>query len=197
MKKDYLKNLTKQFVYYKVIGEKTFDQLSDQDLNWQANDFVNSIGTIVQHMSGNMLSRFTDFMTSDGEKTWRKRDQEFSYTILSRTEVLDLWENGWNCLLTTLDELEEDQLFQIVYIRNQGHTVSEALDRQLAHYAYHVGQIVFIGKMLKGKDWKSLSIPKGDSKAYNASKFSKAKQRGHFTDEFISNKIDLEVDQDE
>lgn len=111
-----------------------------------------------------MLSRWTDFLTSDGEKSWRKRDAEFETTIKSRKELLDKWENGWNCLFKALDTLSEKDLNKTVLIRNEEHTVKEAINRQLTHYAYHIGQIVYIGKLLKGKYWKSLTILKGESK---------------------------------
>src|SRR5690606_28426007 len=120
----------------------------------------------------------------DGEKEWRNRDTEFENDLKDKAEVLAKWNAGWDCLIHTLDSLSEADLTRIIYIRNQGHTVMEAINRQLAHYPYHIGQIVFVGKML-AENWNSLSIPKGNSQNYNAEKFSKPKERGHFTDEFL------------
>ena len=181
----YLQSARKQFGYYKMLGDKTFAQLPDEKLFWQYNGNSNSIGTIVKHLWGNMRSRWTDFLTSDGEKEWRKRDAEFDNDIQSREELLQKWNEGWDCLFTALNSLGTQDLETIIYIRNQGHTVTEAINRQLAHYAYHVGQIVFLGKMLANNNWTSLSIPKGNSNQYNADKFSRPKHTGHFTDEFL------------
>ncbi|MBL8000507.1 MAG: DUF1572 family protein [Flavobacteriales bacterium] len=172
----------KQFAYYKLLGEKTFAQLSDDELFLQHNADTNSVATIVKHLWGNMRSRWTDFLTSDGEKDWRDREAEFDNDVRTREAMLALWEEGWGCLFTALDGLTDDDLGRIIHIRNEGHTVLEAINRQLAHYPYHVGQIVHIGKLLRGTDWKSLSIPRGGSAAFNADKFSKPKHRGHFTD---------------
>jgi hypothetical protein len=175
----------KQFVYYKRLGEQTIQKLTDKQLLWQASEGSNSITMIVNHVVGNQLSRFTDFLTSDGEKPWRNRDAEFEEILWTKEEVLKRWETGWTCLFTALNPLTENDLNKVVYIRNIGHTVFEALTRQLAHYASHVGQIVFVGKILRGNEWISLSIPKGNSEQYNADKFNKPKVRGHFTDEYL------------
>ena len=158
--KDYLTSARNQFEYYKQLGEKTFDQLSEEQLFWQADSESNSIAIIVQHLRGNMLSRWTDFLSTDGEKEWRTRDAEFELEIKSKTELLHQWNEGWACLFFALDLLHGDDLGKIIHIRNQAHTVTAAINRQLAHYPYHIGQIVFIGKLLKGNAWKSLSIPK-------------------------------------
>jgi hypothetical protein len=180
----YLSSVIKQFEYYKLLGEKTFDQVEEEKLFWQYNEESNSIATIVKHLWGNMLSRWTDFLTTDGEKEWRDRDAEFENDISTKKELLDKWNEGWSCLLNTLNSLTPEDLDKTVYIRNQGHSVMEAINRQLAHYPYHVGQIIFIGKMA-AKEWKSLSIPRGDSNKFNADKFSKPKHTEHFTDEFL------------
>lgn len=182
--KDTVDHLIKQFEYYKTLGDKTFKQLEDPDLFWQYNEDSNSIAILVSHLKGNMLSRWTDFLTTDGEKTWRNRDSEFEGNIRSGKELLEQWDEGWNCLLDTLKALKEEDLRKTVYIRNQAHGVLDAIFRQLAHYAYHVGQIVIIGKMRSKDPWKSLSIPKGNSKAYNQEKFAQGKHGGHFTDDF-------------
>ena len=188
MKADYLESVKKQFDYYKMLGDKTFIQLSDEQLFWAFNEESNSIAVIVKHMWGNMLSRWTDFLTADGEKEWRKRDEEFEMDIADRTTLFRKWDEGWDCLFNAINPLTENDLSKEIYIRNLGHTVVEAINRQLAHYAYHVGQIVFIGKMLCNDNWTSLSIPKGNSKDYNKEKFSKPKHKEHFTDEYLDQK---------
>jgi hypothetical protein len=185
MNNEYLESVTKQFEYYKMLGDKTFEQIEENKFIWQYNDDSNSIATIVKHLSGNMVSRWTDFLTSDGEKEWRNRDTEFENDIQGRTEILASWNKGWNCLFDSLKNLQATDLDKIIYIRNQGHTVMEAINRQLAHYPYHIGQMVFIGKMLAKNEWKSLSIPKGNSKAFNAEKFASKQEKVHFTDEFL------------
>lgn len=186
METNYLESVIKQFEYYKLLGDKTFIQLPDEKCYWQYNEDSNSIGTIVNHLWGNMLSRWTDFLTTDGEKEWRNREAEFENDFATKLEMIEKWNEGWEVFLGTLKSLKAEDLNKIIYIRNQGHTVLEAINRQLAHYPYHIGQIVFIGKMC-AKKWESLSIPKGNSNRYNADKFSKPKERGHFTDEFLNN----------
>lgn len=188
MTNDYLESVKKQFEYFKMLGEKTIAQLADEQLFEQFNEESNSIWSIVKHLSGNMRSRFTDFMTTDGEKEWRKRDAEFENDLVDRAELLAKWNEGWNCLFTAINQLTEYDLTREVFIRNQGHSVVEAINRQLAHYPYHIGQIVFIGKMLVKEKWVSLSIPKGDSEKYNTDKFAQPKQKHHFTDEYINRK---------
>lgn len=188
MDTNYIVSCIKQFEYYKMLGDKTFDQLTEEQLFWRYNGESNSIGIIVKHLWGNMLSRWTDFLTSDGEKEWRNRDAEFEGDFKTREELLIKWNEGWTCLFRSLSILKQEDLTKIIYIRNQGHTVTEAINRQLAHYPYHIGQIVFIGKMLCDGNWTSLSIPKGNSTQYNAERFSKEKSRGHFTDEYIKGK---------
>ena len=179
----YLESVKKQFLYYKTLGEKAFEQLEPEQLFVSVNENTNSIAVIVKHLSGNMLSRWTDFLTTDGEKDWRNRDDEFEATIQTKEELLAFWNKGWDCFLHTLDSLETNHLSQIIYIRNEGHTVTEAINRQLAHYPYHIGQIVFFAKLLKSGEWDSLSIPKNKSTAYNADKFSKEKTIKNFTEE--------------
>ncbi len=178
----YLESVRKQFLYYKTIGEKAMAQLEPSQLFSQENDNTNSIATIVKHLSGNMLSRWTDFLTSDGEKEWRQRDVEFENDVTSPEAMLQMWNRGWDCFFAALDSLKPEQLSKIIYIRNEGHTVLEAISRQLAHYPYHVGQIVFYAKQLKSGAWESLSIPKNKSGSYNADKFSEEKNVQNFTD---------------
>jgi hypothetical protein len=185
MKSNYLESVGKQFEYYKMLAEKTFGQLSDEQLFWKYNEESNSIATIVKHLWGNMLSRWTDFLNSDGEKEWRDRDAEFENDLASREAMMSKWNEGWKCLFDALNGLTEADLDREIFIRNQGHTVMEAINRQLAHYPYHVGQIVFIGKMCLDGQWNSLSIPKGNSKQFNDAKFAQDKHKQHFTDEFL------------
>ena len=137
-----------------------------------------------------MLSRWTDFLTTDGEKEWRNRDAEFENNINSKEILIEMWEEGWKCFFNALNLLNAEDLNRIIYIRNEGHTVLEAINRQLAHYPYHVGQMVFIGKMICNEKWISLSIPKGNSSSYNKEKFSKEKHKQHFTDEFLKDSND-------
>lgn len=185
MNTNYLESVIKQFEYYKMLGEKTFAQIPEEKLFWQYNEDSNSIATIVKHLWGNMLSRWTDFLITDGEKEWRNRDAEFENDITTKQEMLDKWNVGWKVCLDTLKSLKKEDLVKTIYIRNQGHSVMEAINRQLAHYLYHIGQIVFIGKMCAEK-WTSLSIPKGNSKQFNDDKFSQPKHKAHFTDEFLN-----------
>ena len=185
MNTTYLESTKKQFEYYKMLGDKTIAQLPDDKLFWQYNDESNSIAIIVKHLSGNMLSRWTDFLTSDGEKDWRHRDKEFENDIKTKTELIQKWNDGWNCLFNALNSLKDVDFSRTIYIRNQGHSITEAINRQLAHYPYHVGQMVFIGKMICNEKWVSLSIPRGNSNSYNTEKFSKEKHNEHFTEEFL------------
>lgn len=185
MPTSYLESVKKQLEYYKMLGEKTFAQLPEEALFQRPGPESNSIAVIVQHLWGNMLSRWTDFLNTDGEKEWRLRDAEFEDGLATRDEMMARWDEGWECLFAALTSLTEADLDRTVYIRNQGHTVMEAINRQLAHYPYHVGQIVYLGKMAKGAGWESLSIPRNRSEAYNADKFAQPKQKGHFTDEFL------------
>lgn len=187
MENNYLQSARMQFEYYKMLGEKAFSQLPDHKLFWKYNDESNSIATIIKHLWGNMLSRWTGFLTSDGEKNWRDREAEFENDIHTREELLEKWNEGWNCLFQSIDALTATDLNRIICIRNQGHTVTEAINRQLAHYPYHIGQIVFIGKMFAER-WVSLSIPKGNSGRYNSDEFSIPKHKIHFTEEFLKNK---------
>jgi len=186
---DYLESVRKQFAYYKMLGDKAMAQVSDEHLFWQPGEESNSIAVIVKHLSGNMISRWTDFLTTDGEKPDRNRDGEFESSEHSRAEVLAIWEHGWKCFFDTLNILQKSDLDKIIYIRNQGHSVVEAINRQLAHYPYHVGQIVFLSKMV-AEQWQSLSIPRNNSVEYNKKKFEEEKKRGHFTDEFLAGNKD-------
>ena len=166
---EYLQTAIKRLRYYKSLGEKTFDQLSDADFHVAPNNTCNSIAVIIQHVSGNMLSRWTNFLTEDGEKTWRQRDDEFEVHNYSKQQLIELWEKGWDCFLNALTPLTENDLLKTVYIREEPLSVIDAINRQLAHYPYHIGQILYIGKIIKDAGWQSLSIEKGKSEAYNQS----------------------------
>lgn len=185
MNSDYLESVIKQFEYYRMLGDKTMAQLTDDELFWVPHADGNSVSTVIAHLSGNMLSRWTNFLEEDGEKEWRNRDAEFDPELETRAEVIDAWNKGWDCLFAAIKSLTESDLDKLIYIRNQGHSITEAINRQLAHYSYHVGQIVLLGKIIKGENWQSLSIAKGASKSYNAEKFAQEKKRGHFTDEYL------------
>ena len=187
MPTDFLPSARKQFAYYRLLGEQAMSQVTDEQLSWQPNAVSNSMAVIVQHLSGNMCSRWTDFLTTDGEKPWREREAEFDSAPATRAAVLAQWQAGWQCLFAALDGLTEADLSRTIYIRNQGHTVLEAINRQLAHYPYHVGQLVFIARLAVGDAWQSLSIPRGSSAAYNAEKFAQPPHRAHFTDEKLNN----------
>jgi hypothetical protein len=156
-----------RFNYYKNLADKTFVQLSESDMRWRPSEDSNSIAIIMQHLYGNMMSRFTNFLTEDGEKVWRKRDAEFEPMAVSKQDLLDFWETGWSHVLSTISSLTDEQLLQDVTIRTEKLKAYDALLRQLAHYSYHVGQIVMIGKMIKGSEFVSLSIPKGGSAVFN------------------------------
>ena len=147
---DFLKDAIKRFLYYKELGDKTFIQLEDKDFFWQPAADNNSIAVIIQHMYGNMVSRWTNFLTEDGEKHWRRRDAEFEQMQCSKQDLLAFWNEGWKCLIDTLETLTEEDLNRTVTIRTEPLKVYDAVLRQLAHYPYHVGQIVYIGKMIQG-----------------------------------------------
>jgi len=167
--KEFLETAIRRFKYYKDLGEKAFEQVDEQGLHYRPNDESNSIALIVQHMVGNMLSRWTNFLTEDGEKNWRKRDDEFEVHAQTKQQLMEEWQKGWDCLFSTLESLQEDDLLKTVYIRQEALTAVDAINRQLAHYPYHIGQIIYIGKLIRDKEWKSLSIPKGHSSQYNSS----------------------------
>lgn len=162
-----IKSFVGEYERYRKIGEKAIDQISDDGLNEVLTPDNNSVAVIVRHISGNFLSRFTDFLTSDGEKSWRDRDSEFEDARCTREEVNQLWARGWRAVESALGELGDDDLQKQVMIRGQSLTVHEALSRSLAHVAYHVGQIVLLARILTGDKWQWISIPKGKSKEYN------------------------------
>lgn len=182
---NYLNSTKELFRYYKQLGEGTFEQLTEEELFWQYSETNNSIAIIVNHLWGNMMSRWRNFLTEDGEKEWRKRDLEFEDVIKTKAQLEERWEAGWVCLFEALDSVNEENFDTTIYIRNMGHTIVEAVNRQLAHYAYHIGQIVFIGTLIKGEEWASLSIPRGKSTDYNQQKFAQPKRKEGFSKEYL------------
>lgn len=164
---EYLVVVLRNFHDVKNLGDRTFSQIDDDAFHYTLGESSNSIATIIRHMHGNMISRFTDFLTTDGEKPTRNRDSEFAESNESREQLLELWETGWQLLFATLQGLTEDDLTKTVLIRNEPHSVVAAINRQVSHYAGHVGQIVLLGKHIRGSAWQSLSIPKGKSAEFN------------------------------
>ncbi|MBN8836274.1 MAG: DUF1572 family protein [Sphingobacteriia bacterium] len=162
----FLRDVIKRFTYYKSLGDKTFEQLEEKDFFFRPSSESNCIAVIVQHMYGNMLSRWTNFLTEDGEKEWRKRDAEFLTPQMSKQDILSFWNEGWKCLFDSLNSLQPEDLLKEVSIRTEPLYVYDAILRQLAHYPYHVGQIVYLGRLCKNENWKSLSIPIGQSEQY-------------------------------
>jgi len=167
IEKLFFDSVIKRFKEYKRLGEKTFDQLNDEEMHFQPNKESNSIAIIIQHLNGNMVSRWTNFLSEDGEKEWRNRDDEFEVHQLSKQQLMDKWNEGWKVVLETLESLTEKDLTKNITIRSQPLNVIDAINRQLAHYSYHVGQIAYLGRWVRQADWKSLTIPKNKSNEYN------------------------------
>jgi hypothetical protein len=163
----YLKDSTSLLRHYKLLGEKAIAQVPDTDLLACLDPESNSIAIIVKHLSGNMVSRWTDFLTADGEKPGRNRDSEFEAPPGTRVELLARWDGAWKVVFDSLAPLTEEDMTRSIRIRGEAHSVMQAINRQLAHYAYHIGQVVFIAKHLASKQWKSLSIPRGESADFN------------------------------
>jgi hypothetical protein len=160
----FLENTIGVFINYRKLAEKSFDQLSsDAEFHYKPDAEANSVAVIIKHMAGNMISRWTDFLTTDGEKPDRNRDGEFLDGAETREELIAYWERGWKVFTDTLESLKPEDLLRTVTIRGEGLTVMQALNRQTAHYAYHVGQIVFMAKHIRSSGWVSLSIPKNKS----------------------------------
>jgi len=167
---NYLDTTRKVLLQYKKMAEAAMGQLTDEQLSWAPSKESNSIAAIVKHICGNMLSRWTDFLTTDGEKDWRDRDAEFEAAdVKNRAQLMEKWEEGWKCMMDTLNALTPEDLGRIVKIRAEDHSVIDALQRQLAHYSSHIGQIISLAKAQKDSGWKTLSIPKGQSKQFNDS----------------------------
>ncbi len=163
----FLNSAIQQFQDYKNLADRTFAQLEEKDFYFSPDGFNNSIAVNITHMHGNMLSRWTNFLTEDGEKDWRKRDTEFEAEYYNQEQLMQLWDDGWQVLFTTMKSLTPNDLDKTIYIRTKPLTVIDAIHRQLTHYASHVGQIIFLGKHIKGAEWQTLSIKKGGSKEFN------------------------------
>jgi hypothetical protein len=187
---DFLSSASKQFRFYEHLGRRSLEQVSEADLFHVPAPESNSLAVIVKHLHGNMQSRWTDFLHSDGEKPWRDREGEFDNSARTKAEVMRLWEEGWQTLFHAVENLKAEDVPRTIYIRNQGHSVLEAIQRQLCHYAYHVGQMVFLAKMLRQEQWESLSIPRGGTAAFNAQKFAQEKRQAHFSEEFLTDDAD-------
>jgi uncharacterized protein DUF1572 len=163
----YLEDVRPLFAMYKRQGEAAMAQVTDADLTAVLDPEMNSIALIVKHMAGNMRSRWTGFPEADGEKPDRNRDSEFEKPPATREELMALWNEGWACVFAALDRLTDADLARETFIRGERHSVLQAINRQIAHYSYHVGQIIFLGKHLQSANWKSLSVPRGTSAAFN------------------------------
>lgn len=175
-----LDEIRRQMRGHKRLGEGALDQLKDEDFFVSLDPESNSVAILIKHIAGNMRSRFTDFLTSDGEKPTRHRDQEFETAAnTSRDDLMRWWEEGWAVVLSALDSLQPDDLMRTIYIRQEPHTVVQALNRALAHYAFHLGQIVFLAKHLRSSDWKTLSVPRGKSEEFNRMSLEERRRIGH------------------
>ena len=164
----YLEDSLTLFRYYKRLAERAMEQVSDQQLFATLDDEANSIAVVVKHMAGNMRSRWTDFLTTDGEKPDRNRDCEFVEPPVSRSTLMELWESGWSCLFSAIEPLTDEDLARVVTIRGEPHSVMQAVNRQVAHYAHHVGQIVLLAKHFAHDHWESLSVPRNRSAEFNS-----------------------------
>ena len=170
----YLQDVVEQFRQLKSLADRAMAQVRDEDVFATLDDESNSLAILIQHMAGNMRSRWTDFLTSDGEKPDRNRDSEFVVAAgTSRQDLQERWEEGWRCLFQTLTALSEEDLALTVLIRAEPHSVIKAINRQLTHYGYHVGQIVFLAKHFASDHWRTLSVPRGKSRQFNAEKFGR------------------------
>jgi hypothetical protein len=177
MTEQVITNAVKIFKQYQRLGEKALERMTDEQLHWIPAPGSNSAAIIVKHLAGNMRSRFTDFLTTDGEKPDRNRDSEFEDDpAMSKEEILALWHSGWNILYKALEALTDADLQRIILIRGEEYTVLGAVQRQLAHYGSHIGQLIYISKLFAGENWESLSIPRGKSNEFNARMFDNAKK---------------------
>jgi len=164
----FLEDSIEVFRYYKRLAEGAMEQVSEEQLYVSLDSEMNSIAVIIKHLAGNMCSRWSDFLTADGEKPWRNRDAEFELPPQRREALMELWETGWGMVFGALEPLTDADLERRVTIRGETHSVMQAINRQLAHYPYHCGQIVFLAKHLKAEQWRCLSVPRGRSHEFNA-----------------------------
>jgi hypothetical protein len=163
----YLRDSLSLFHYYKKLAERAMEQLPDEQLFTALDEEMNSVAIVVKHLVGNMKSRWTDFLTSDGEKPDRKRDTEFENPVSTRAALIETWDEGWGYVFAALEPLSDADVDRTVMIRGEAHSVMQAINRQIAHYAYHCGQIVFLAKHLRAKQWQSLTVPRGRSEEFN------------------------------
>src|SRR5260221_10566529 len=164
---DFISAAIRAFEFNKRLADRAVEQVPDAKLHVALDENTNSIAAIMKHVAGNLLSRWTDFLMTDGEKPWRNRDDEFVDSFSSRAQLLEFWERGWACLLETLKSLEPDDLGKTVSIRGEPHSVPLALERSLGHTCYHIGQIVQVARIHAGEEWKTLTIPRGGSEQFN------------------------------
>lgn len=190
---NYLTDAIKSFRNYKKMAERAMEQISDEEFFKAIDAEANSIAVVVKHIAGNQRSRWTDFLTSDGEKDFRNRDTEFEMFDETRESLMKFWETGWQTLFSAIEPLRAEDFSRFVTIRGEPHTIVEAINRQLTHYAYHVGQITFLAKHFRSTDWKTLSVPRGRSAEFNkflADKKSSGEEKSHYLDapqEFAEN----------
>ncbi len=177
----FLTDIIKQFRYYKILGDKALAQVTDEEFYFREHDDLNSLAIIVKHICGNLLSRFTQFKTTDGEKAWRRREEEFTLHPTVRSDMMEIWDKAWTVLFNELDDLRADDLDETIIIRTQPHNISTALIRALAHISNHIGQIVLLAKTFRKDEWESLSIPKGQSDSFNK-KATASTKPDHYTD---------------
>jgi len=182
----FLLDIKKQFQYYKILCERAMVQVTDKEFYHRDHEELNSIAIIVKHICGNLLSRFTQFRTTDGEKPWRRRDEEFILHSKVRADMMEIWERAWTVLFNELEKLEATDVDETITIRTQLHNISTALIRALAHITNHVGQIILLAKAFRKKDWKVLSIPIGKSEAFNG-KAADDEKPDHYTDHLMQN----------
>ncbi|HTU52164.1 MAG TPA: DUF1572 family protein [Acidobacteriaceae bacterium] len=174
----YLEDSTHLFRHFKKLAERAIAQATDLQLYQLLDEDANSIAIVMQHMAGNMKSRWTNFLSEDGEKPWRNRDREFEQPPSTREALLQMWEEGWDCLFQALESLTDADLAHTVLIRGEAHSVMQAINRQIAHYSYHCGQIVLLAKHFQHAEWTSLTVAKGESEEFNAKvRAGKASQR--------------------
>ncbi|TVR30362.1 MAG: DUF1572 domain-containing protein [Balneolaceae bacterium] len=179
-----LQGIHRLLMYNKRLTEKSLNQLDDSQVHEHVQGYDLSIAALMKHISGCLTSLWTNFRSEDGEKPWRNREDEFIDDFKSREELMEFWERGWAVLFEAIESITAEELDNIIYIRNEGHTIQQALERSLSHMAYHTGQIVLLAKLLKGDEWSSLSIPKGKTEEYNKKKFESEKSIGFYKDRF-------------
>lgn len=177
IEKQFLTNSFKEFHGIKKLGDRSIEQLNNEELHLKPASESNSISIIIRHLNGNMISRWTDFLTTDGEKPSRNRDDEFEGNYNSKVELLTDWENGWKIVFTTIEGLKEEDVLKTIKIRGEDHSVIQAIQRQISHYGLHIGQIIYIAKLIKNDKFTSLSIPKGKSQQFLEYKLNEANKK--------------------